>query len=79
MPKWTCTPNHLITGVEITDAQTEAHIKTLCKTCYCVEYEMDESSVSTATTQPQPDMQVEHHRALTCEEDEICDHCKKQF
>jgi len=70
------TPGKLILGVLIREvASTKEWV--LCKHCYCKEYEMDETSVSTATAQPQPDMLVEKHLALTG--NGICSCCGKEF
>ncbi len=70
------TPGRLILGVLIHEVATDKEW-ILCKSCYCREYELDETSVSTATAQPQPDMTVEKHLALT--EHDHCSKCGKDF
>lgn len=70
------TPGRLIRGVRI-HAVASGNEWTLCKKGYCKEYQMDETSVSTATAQPQPDMLVKKHHALT--EGGVCQDCGKEF
>lgn len=68
-------PGQYILGVCVHKIATHQD-HTYCKRCYCEEYEMDETSVSTATAKPQPDLQVEKHTALTY--DLTCDFCGKE-
>lgn len=76
MPQFKETPGKFILGVLIQEVAT-GNEWVLCKACYCKEYELDESSVSTATAQPQPDMLVEKHIALIG--GDTCSKCNQNF
>lgn len=75
--KFTETPSRLTTGIRVYEVSTGTDMF-YCKPCYCEEYELDESSISTATAQPQPDMEVEKHFALT-DSGYTCDKCGNEF
>jgi hypothetical protein len=52
-------------------------MKILCSTCFCIVYDIDETSLGHATSWPQDDLTIEHFQALS--DHGKCHRCRQQY